>query len=260
MGFLDFLKKELTKPDPMPQKKTEALPPASPRESAPVDWTSIHTDTRPLPATLHDDGPDSIPVPPSAEMDFLQSAANTLTPTKDEVLTVEPRQPEPPKPEPPKQEAPPLPSLDLPDFSDEDLAALEQQTTSHWAMPPPKPELPKPEPVKMWEPPKIEIKTEEPLLPPPVNAVAVPEEEVKLPTGEATQFTKLEPAKFISSNSYFMILAENKAIRRSIRISDDIIKDAMLRHEQLDLQHKRVAADINAVQELFIKIDGALFE
>jgi hypothetical protein len=258
MGFLDFLKKEMTKPDPVPPAKAEPALPPLPKDNS-MDWTS----SKPLPTSLHDDdGPDDVPVPPSAPTDFLQSAANTLTPTKDEFLAVDPIKMEAPK------QAPPLPSLDLPDFSDDDLAALETQSPdSHWAVPPPEPKAPEPKPVPapswqppVWNAPKMEIKTEEPLLPPPVNAVAVPEEEIKLPTGEETTLTRLEPAKFLSSTSYFMILAENKAIRRAIRQSDDIIKDAMLRHEQLDLQHKRVAADMNAVQELFIKIDGALFE
>jgi septal ring factor EnvC (AmiA/AmiB activator) len=71
---------------------------------------------------------------------------------------------------------------------------------------------------------------------------------------------ELEPAKFFSSASYLLVLGENKAIRRSLRQSDDVIKDALASHETLEQQYKRVATDINTIQEQFIRIDSALFE
>jgi hypothetical protein len=66
--------------------------------------------------------------------------------------------------------------------------------------------------------------------------------------------------KFISSDTYLDVIAELRDIRKTLRQGDDVVKDAVLRHEQLDAQYKRAATEINAVQEQLIVIDTALFE
>lgn len=106
----------------------------------------------------------------------------------------------------------------------------------------------------------VTIKKTEQVVPAPANAVAIPADELTLPTGEETTVEKLEPSKFLSSQSYFMILGENKALRKALRQNDEVIKEATLRHEQLDIQCKRVASDVNSIQEMLIKVDASLFE
>jgi hypothetical protein len=94
----------------------------------------------------------------------------------------------------------------------------------------------------------------------PANAIALPPDDILLPTGEEVEIAHLEPAKFLSSASYLMVIAESKQIRRSLRQSDDVVKEALGCHEQLEQHYKRVASDMNAVQEQFIRIDSALFD
>jgi hypothetical protein len=275
MGFLDFLKKDKPQPAPLFTQENVMAPPAPdaippprfgipglPSDPSQIDWTSppelapkplssnpVPTATmlsgqmqNPAPMDLHDDGDlDKIPTPPvnKEAPDFLQAAANDFEPVK--------ATPSAPAPAPAPSAA--VPPITLPDFTDEDLALLDKAAGPMPALPP-LPPLPA----------TVKIVSDEQLVPPPANAVAIPEEDIKLPTGEIIAPEQIEAAKFLSSSSYFTIIADIKATRKSLRTSDDTIKDAILRHEQLDQQYKRVAADMNAVQEHFIKIDGALFE
>ena len=176
--------------------------------------------SNPIPPELTDDDFDHLSLPPedANAPDFLDSAADDL---------------KKPEPAPPTQKSqialPPLP-----DFSEEDIALLEQP------VPMPVPELPPlPSPNAT-----VTLVEKVPIAPLPANAVEIPADDLK----------------FLSSTSYFTIVSDIKATRKSLRQSDDVIKDATLRHEQLDQQYKRVAIDMNSIQEHFIKIDNALFE
>lgn len=184
---------------------------------------------------MHDDNDfDKVPIPPENKQapDFLDAAVSDF----------EPKQWAVPEPQRSAAAAPPIQSIDLPDFTDEDLAALDAPL-------PPLPSLP-----------AVKLVHEESIVPAPANAIELPDDDIKLPTGEVVEPERLEAAKFISSTTYFTIIADIKGTRRSMRQSDESIKEAILRHEQLDQQYKRVATDMNAVQEHLIKIDGALFE
>ncbi len=217
---------------------------------------------------------DAVPLPPPAESTDLFPAIPEPKPDKDAIdiseierklglsdvppaLPVRPPQEQTVPPavlEPAKTEStPPVttsetnpkdPSaIELPDFTDEDLAALE----------------PKLKPAK----PTVKLVTEEPVVPRPANAIAMPHDDlppIELATGERIDEARLEPAKFLSSDTYFTINADIKAARKILRQNDDAIKEATLRHEQLDQQYKRVASDMHAVQEHLMKIDEALFE
>jgi hypothetical protein len=160
----------------------------------------------------------------------------------------EPQAPTPPVPEQfelPKQE-----SLDLPDFTEEEVEAADEA------------------PVAVKQP----IMAPEPLVAPdyielrkaPVQAMALPElpELPSLPQVSAPMRIAPEnvETKYLSSESYLMVTGHGKAIRRAIRQNDEAIKNAMLVHEQLDAQYRRIATDTNSVQELLMKIEGSLFE
>jgi hypothetical protein len=160
------------------------------------------------------------------------------------------------KAEPAAQQKPDHFDLDIPDFTDDDLAVLK----APHVMPPalsaadlPRVEMPK----ARSDAALAEVPAGE-----PANAAALPSGELSgdLPSADAPVDVAPEPAKFVTANSYLMILGENKAIRRLLRQSDDVIKESLLCHEQLEQQFKRVASDVNSVQEQFIKIDSALFE
>jgi len=198
--------------------------------------------------------------------DFLDSAAKDLTlPPIQPIIT----------PMMPTARAAPQ-KIELPDFTDDELAAANaQQTTPQkeqnstkesiapWSPAAPAtsiktPELPALEPMPSSM--TVRIKTQEPLMPAPANAIARPREEMMLPTGELLEMDEIVPAKFLSSANYSMILTETKAIRKGLRQNDEAMKDATLRHEQLDAVHKRVAIDANGVQEALMRIDSVLFE
>jgi hypothetical protein len=195
----------------------------------------------PIPPGLDTDDLDKLPLPPAdnEDPDFLDSAADDFAQPKtvEKDVIVERIVEKPVYIDRPAQ------TQALPDFSEEDLALLDTPV----AAPEELPSL-------------ATIPVEMPLVPPPANAVAIPEGDIMLPTGELLEVARIEPAKFISSSSYFMILAEDRAVRKRLRVADEAIKDTTLRHEQLDLQYKRVAADINQVQEHLIRIEHALFE
>ena len=149
----------------------------------------------------------------------------------------------------------------IPDFSDEELASLDRIATP--AAPQPTGSslfnaTPAKEPARSAT---IRLQSEESVVPSPANAVAMPKGEiVTLPVGIKVDAEDLVPAKFISSHEYFGMKSDIKAMRRSLRVSDDQLKDGVLRHEQLDLQYRRVALDMNAIQDQLMKIDRALFE
>lgn len=194
MGFLDFLKKD------------KGVPPVaiSPRQD--VDLEEVKrkiglTDVPPPPgAMLSVD--DDVPMPPPSmqDPDFLQSASDSLGPSKDEQLSMGaytaapvPAQASAPAsvsipltsttrqsaaPEQPMEIiAPPIPPpvrapqsakpLDLPDFSDEDFAVLQppaqkQQATTSVSAPASSPApVQKPEVVSAWaQPAKTEMRPE----------------------------------------------------------------------------------------------------
>lgn len=210
------------------------------------------------PALIEDADPEKIPLPPVSmqDPDFLTSAANDIAPPAKPKEPVEQKKPELPfeKPETATIEVP-IAAIDLPDFTDEEIAAVEQpkesvkepvREQSAWAMPEPtKPTIPETKPI-------IDKKDI-------ANAIERQKEDM-LPPKETVIVEEPQPAKFLSSNSYFDIVAEIRATRKTLRQNDDLLKDATLRHEQLDAQHKRVAQDANAVQEQLMRVERALFE
>lgn len=155
------------------------------------------------------------------------------------------------------------PAIDIPDFTDEELASLDKIAGPAVAQ--------QPEPslfnVTSVNGPSrsanatVRLQSEESMVPEPANAVAMPKgETVMLPVGIQVDAEDLVPAKFVSSHEYFSMKSDIKAMRRSLRVSDDQLKDGVLRHEQLDVQYKRVALDMNTIQDQLMKIDRALFE
>ena len=285
MGFLDFLKKQPSVPAaPLslpPALDTPPLPPAAPLPPQSDDELikSLVATKESAPDT------DDLPTAPSEKHDFLDSATEDIAPPVSPPKNASPSLPDvddvplppismqdpkflEPKAMPkelPTQLIPPAPiipeqhtitpeqhmmppaDITLPDFTDDDLAALDEQAqneSSRFAQ----------------TASTMKITTEVPLADAPANAIARPREEMFLSTGEHLYTDQVEPAKFISSSTYFTIIAEIKAVRRTLRQNDEVIKDAALRHEQLDQQHKRVAQESNAVQEQLMRIDRALFE
>lgn len=237
---------------PLPPNAPEA--PARPENSVPTGTMLANPLRRdPLPPELERDDGDfnHVPLPPVSmqDPDFLDSAADDLRPKQPQVIEkIVERVVEVPA-------APAVANIELPDFTDEELEAF-QATVS--AKPAPAAAAP---PATLPPLPKtMQIVTEVPIVEAPANAVAIPPEDIRLPTGEDLEIGRMQPAKFISAGTYFTLIADIRAVRKSLRQNDDVIKEATLRHEQLDLQYKRVAADINAVQESFMKIDAALFE
>lgn len=168
----------------------------------------------------------------------------------------------------PVQDAPPAVPVkaDLPDFSDDELASLERSMVPTLLTAKPVPDLPPlPEPVSApapKSPPKtMRLESEEPVFPTPVNAVAMPKgEQITLPVGITIETQALLPSKFVSSDDYFIMKNDMRAMRKTLRASDDQLKDGVLRHEQLDAQYRRVALDMNNIQDQLMKIDSALFE
>ncbi len=94
----------------------------------------------------------------------------------------------------------------------------------------------------------------------PANAIAMPKDTLKLPVGINMDPAEVVAAKFVSSDEYFVIKAELKAMRKTLRTNDDVLKDGILQHEQLDVLYKKVVADLNAFELNIMKIDNALFE
>lgn len=151
----------------------------------------------------------------------------------------------------------------IPDFSDEELASLDRITVPAVKQSS-EPSLfnvaPSKGPTRSTNA-TIRLQSEESMVPMPANAVAMPKgETVTLPVGIQVDAEDLVPAKFVSSHEYFGMKSDIKAMRRSLRVSDDQLKDGVLRHEQLDQQYRRVALDMNNIQDQLMKIDRALFE
>ena len=278
MGFLDFLKKDKPAPVTAQPLPDAALTPITPPAAAPPPLNIPDTFYEPpVPIPSPTDTPSfsgqqdpsiwasdtsAPPAAPPAKSAFLDSpdineaikAASPPAPPASAAETVGPAV---------VSNTPasaPTSASELPDFSDEEIAELE------WILAPRSAKQPAPaKPASIDRPlpvlsPTVKVTTETQVVAAPANAVAIPSDALVLPTGEETTVAELESAKFISSQSYFAILAETKAIRRNLRQNDEVIKEATLRHEQLDQQCKRVAADTNALQESLIKIDEALFE
>jgi hypothetical protein len=155
----------------------------------------------------------------------------------------------------------------IPDFSDEDMLMLEElarprarqdielEVVAPPRSAPPKLDLKKVEPEPVREEPQPEPEPE-PEPPKPQPLPEVPQQPVlpmqKKPT--------LVPTKFLSSEIYATILGDSRGIRRSLRQSDEGLKDTVSRHDQLDQLLKRAANDINLIQENLIRIDTELFE
>ncbi len=106
----------------------------------------------------------------------------------------------------------------------------------------------------------MSFSSEEEIVRAPANAVAMPKDTLTLPVGITVESEDLIPAKFISSADYFNIKLEIKALRKSLRSNDDITKDGVLRHEQLDVLYKKISQDFNNFENSIMKIDHALFE
>jgi hypothetical protein len=106
----------------------------------------------------------------------------------------------------------------------------------------------------------MSLVSEEVTVPAPANVVAMPRDPVTLPVGITTEAEDLVPAKFISSADYFSIKSEIRSLRKILRSTDDLTKDGLLRHEQLDLLYKRASQDFNGFENNVMKIDHALFE
>lgn len=218
--------------EPQPPKETPpeppgVPPPGPPKQDAPPEPPQ-NLSARDSPAA---DEPDLPPEPPEnlREPDFLQDAADDMK-----------------KP-------------DLPDFSDEEIAALEKPAAEHEPWKPPKQPASPPKPV----PPPM------PASPPKRAPVDAPKERREEPSPEPQRvappkghaaFRSLEPARFLSSDTYFAIQADMRKVRKTLRDSDNLLKDALSDHEKGDEQLERFAAEVNSIQESFIGLDEALFE
>ena len=212
------------------QKNDSSTKPEDPVPTAVMLAGPLHREK--IPEELeNDDDYEAVPLPPVNPKDpgFLDSAAADFANPKSQTKIVEVDVPE---------------LITLPDFTEEDLSVLEQP----------------PERVLEEEPPQLERRKEVQTIASSANVIARPKEGDMLPVGEMANLEELEPSRFISSRSYFTMFDDYKGIRRSLREGDEMLKEALLRHEQLDQQHKRVALDMNTVQENLIKIDEALFE
>jgi hypothetical protein len=195
----------------------------------------------PAPSTMAEIPP---PMPEPMHVDF-------APPVVEPAQIPEPQAPTPPSSEPPKQE-----SLDLPDFTDEEMEAADEA------------------PIIPVAPVKAPVMAPEPLVAPDYIELPVRKVEQPMPLPELPELPSLPQVsmprihtapenvetKYLSSESYLMITGHGKAIRRAIRQNDEAIKNAVIVHEQLDAQYRRIAADTNSVQELLMKIEGSLFE
>jgi hypothetical protein len=128
---------------------------------------------------------------------------------------------------------------ELPDFTADDLSVLAEQKptpTATKSVP-----LPAPAPKEA------------------VDFAAPQRTEQPAPATQEITAPELPEEQFLSSHSYFGISADIKQMRKTLRMNDDTIKEAILRHEQLDQLTRRVALDTNNIQEQLIKIDESLF-
>lgn len=107
---------------------------------------------------------------------------------------------------------------------------------------------------------KKNLFSDEEIIHTPSNAVAMPSDSITLPVAIDVNSEDLIPTKFISSHEYFNIKLELASIRKSLRSNDDITKDGISRHEQLDVLYKKVTQDLNTFEASIMKIDNALFE
>jgi hypothetical protein len=270
--------------DQMTPQSSVSPPPPPPSRNPAVGWFDGHS------ASVPDESFDDVPMPPNVHSDMLSEAADSMDAKDPFDWTMEgtSRAPAaaalPAESEmSPKAAAPQVPvtvispspreqpialnaaQLDLPDFTDEDIAdalAPEQEPQKAPAMPPTQVFASQPERVSAWAAspvPAAPSSMEEP--PEHVTTLAMPEQpdDVPQPTGSAA-LKHIEPAMFLSSEAYFAITADVRSLRKLLRQNDDLLKDAELQHEQGDEHVKRLAQEMTGVQEKFMTLDGALFE
>jgi hypothetical protein len=235
MGFLNFLKKDKQPIDlpPPPVLDTPLAPP-------PMDFSQPISAPLPAPEPV----PEPIPEPVAPkEPEKTEPKMLELGPLKQEPMNWTSFQDSPPAPKSeakpekapePKVEPKPAP-IDLPDFTDEEIESLD---------------APAPEIIAPVIPKTSTALPELPNLPVTIS----------MPTMPALQEPLNGDGKFLSSESYLAVAGQVRNIRKDIRHNDETIKDALVLHEQIDQQIKRVAADTNSVQELLMKIEGSLFE
>ncbi len=137
---------------------------------------------------------------------------------------------------------------ELPDFSEEDLAALESvpeyRPVGHPVEEPPAEERP-----------VAEQATDE--LPAGGQDEKV---EAPLPPSPQGTFENLDEGMFLSSDDHFALLDDISSLRKSLRHADESIAKVTSGHDQMDVQLRRIAESMNTIQERLIEIDGALFE
>jgi len=276
MGFLDFLKKD----KPVANEPDVDLSSVERKIEGPV-----HADSPVLPPEAP---PEDVPVPPPSmrDPDFSDGQSSDdmdlepQTPPASDFMQEEMEEESPPEPAP---EYPEIPAdqeekhvTELPDFSDEDIAAWDAdpeeapapkesspEPPPDMSPPPPKPEenpLP-PEPVgepEAYQPPKQTPKTkvEQPPEQPPQPEVSISPPE--RPAHPALQ--NMELGMFLSDVEYFTLSNDISDLRKSLRKNDVLVAAIIGQHEHADIQLKRIADNMNTIQERLLDIDGAIFE
>ena len=221
MGFLDFLKKNR----PATAQPIVAPPP-------------LEEPPKPLPGPEPD---KEVPV----EQDPFSPIAAVIEP---------PSAPPAPLPLPEHDAWAPTPH-DLPDFSEEDIAALERlerEKPTVIGIDLPSPVMPEPQ---LPAPPAKPSVEERPSLPEPVQPAAPALQAPALPDLPEPA----EPDEFLAAEEYLSITDAIRQSRRALRRSDESLREALQRHDGMDTQYARAAADIASIEERLRSVDEALF-
>jgi len=299
MGFLDFLKKNRSVPDVAPAPVAAPVQPSFGNEVFTAGSSSPDAFLDHL-AEEHDPADDLFSltpssIPPQQKAPAPVSAPNPTHGLPDDLFAV-------PKDEhnewsPKATTAPVTPSsaststatpviaptpiasalpprgaaAEIPDFSEEDIAAIEalERVTE-----PPAPVVATIAPVAPigMDLPSIASTTTQrdfDAFSEPVSSPATVAPAPVLPSLPSSSFTRAPSEQaaplaqsedgFLSAEDYLTITDGIRASRRSLRKCDEAIRDASGRHDAVDAQYARAAADIASVEQRLRALDASLF-
>ncbi len=273
MGFLDFLKKNRPAPAPVIE---------APAPIQPSSGSEVFSDGPPAPDSFlnqltqeHDPADDLFsPTPASIPKPAMPASIVPASHDLPNELFAAPKEdhadwsPKPAQPAVPV--APSMPArgaaAEIPDFSEEDIAAIEELERAS-TLPHPNVPVAPISPIGMdlpsvaSKPVEHESNSISEFLLPPAPRYSEPEQAHPLPSfpQEPVQSAPETEDGFMSAEDYLTITDGIRASRKSLRKCDDAIRDALGRHEAVDAQYARAAADIASVEQRLRALDASLF-
>ncbi len=271
MGFLDFLKKNRPAPAPVieapaPMQPSFGSEVFSDGPPAPDAFLNQLTEEHDPADDLFSPTPSNVPKPaiPASIVPASHDLPNELFAAPKEDHTDW-------SPKPAQVAAPVAPSMpargaaaEIPDFSDEDIAAIEEleRASAHPSVPvAPISPIGMDLPSVASKPVEHESDSISEFLMPPTPKYSEPEQTHPLPSfAEEREASSPETEEgFMSAEDYLTITDGIRASRKSLRKCDDAIRDALGRHEAVDAQYARAAADIASVEQRLRALDASLF-